>query len=246
MHAIVAAVAFAVAAFATGGEVGSEYLAVFGAGDSGLWRSEFTISSTAAVPTQLILSFAPDQICPPLTTCHTIADMAPHGTVVLGAPFGHSVGVAYVASLDSTLVPAVLARALDESGRAVDLPVFRLRSLLALNPSTLVLPGAITGQSGRSNLLLANLGEVGQYDGDSVDLKVEVLDADGVALGSRTVSLDFRNSMMLVDVVRWVGVTDLTRGQVVVTKVGGSGMFWAIMPIVRADGNVSISSGSIP
>jgi hypothetical protein len=124
--------------------------------------------------------------------------------------------------------------------------VVRLATVLALNPGVLVLPGAIAGQAGRSNLLVANLGEIGQFDGDSVTLRIEVLDATGVTLASRELSLDFRNTKVLADVVRWAGAADLDHGQLVVTKAGGAGKFWAIMPVVRADGSVSVSNGFIP
>ena len=243
---IVATIVLILSRVAARAETSSEYLAVFGAGESGSWGTEFAISSTVSFPSQVLLSFAPDQICPPLISCHTIADLGSRASISLPAPFGGGVGVAYVASLGSTSLPALAARAQDRSGRSVDLPAFKLSALLALNLDALVLPGAIAGQAERSNLLVANLGEIGQYDGDSVVLRVEVIDAIGNTLASRELPLDFRNTKFLADVVRWAGAGDLDQGQLLLTRIGGAGKFWAIMPVVHADGSVSISNGVIP
>jgi len=93
---------------------------------------------------------------------------------------------------------------------------------------------------------VANIGEVNVFDGNAVTLRIDVLDAAGVALGSREVSIEYRQTVMLYDVARSVGVATLTDGQIIVTKVGGSGRFWGVMPTVRNDGGLTISSGSLP
>jgi len=57
---------------------------------------------------------------------------------------------------------------------------------------------------------VANIGEVNVFDGNAVTLRIDVLDAAGVALGSREVSIEYRQTVMLYDVARSVGVATLT------------------------------------
>ncbi len=224
----------------------ADSLLVFGLGQVGSWNSELTVSSTESAPTTVMVSFAPDQICPPLTACHNFADIAPFGTALMPPPYPDSfVGVGYVVSSGASL-PAVAGRAFDNSCRSADLPVFRVSALLYLNPNRLFFPGAQSGQKGRSNLLLANIGEVGVFDGEPVTLRIDVLDGTGVTVGSSFVSLEYRHTVLLYDVVQLAGVMTLTDGQVIVTKVGGNGRFWGVMPTVRHDGGLTISGGMLP
>src|SRR3954470_11102632 len=119
----------------------ADSLLVFGLGQVGLWSSELTVSSTDSSPTTIIVSFAPDQICAPLTACHSFANLPPFATVLIPPPYPESfVGVGYVLS-DGTSLPAVRGRAFDNSCRSADLPVFRSSALVALNPNRLFFPG---------------------------------------------------------------------------------------------------------
>lgn len=227
---------------------GSEFLVVFGAGRVGAWDTEFTISSSIHQVSTVIVSHAPTQPCPPDTSCHLIEPLVGDGTIVLPSPPGAGVGAVYVGTTDNTAVPRVAARAF-VSGSAcmtLDLPVFRVASLVSLNPAALVFPGARRGSAGRTNLLLANVADPNELNGSSVDLALEALDAGGVVIGQGSVSLSYANTVFVPDVLGSLGVTELENGQLRVTKVGGLGSFWGVMPIARADGSFAVILGTSP
>jgi hypothetical protein len=229
---------------------GSDYLVVYGAGNAGFWTTELTISSATTDDSTVIISRAPTQICPPLSTCALFVSVPGSGTVVVPTltDLGTGTGAMFVGTLDSITPPAVLARAYEPSAAcaSVDLPVFRVQSLLALDPPVLVLPGARRGAAGRSNLVTANVADPKNFDGDPVSLKIEVLSAGGDSLGQTSITLDYGNVLFVSDIVGLLGVAELDDGQVRIQKTGGAGVVWATMPITRADGSLSISLGVTP
>ena len=224
---------------------------VFGTGSPQPWTSNITVSSTSSVPTHVILSPTPDQTCPSETAC-TVADLAPSATVTLTPPPLDGVGLTYVGTTsavggpDDVRRPAVAARAFDDTGRSVDLPVLRLANLFPQpSPSRVVLTGVIGGAAGRSNLLLANVGPADQ-DAGLVILEVFIDNAAGVSLAYRKFFLSFGETLFIPNVVAWEGLPSLDQGQISVTSVGGGGPFWGVLSIVRADGSLSVVNGSKP
>lgn len=237
-----------IAAGATSFTQGSDYLVAFGAGSAGIWSTEFTVSSTIDQPSTVIVSRQPTQFCPPLIDCHTVVTVPARGTVVVQNPYGTGVGAVYIGTTDSPAVPSVLARAYAPSipGKSVDIPVFRVATLLNISPQILVFPGAKRGETGRSNLVVANVADPNKLVGDSVELQVEAFDVHGTSLARDTLSLDYGNTRFLADIVGSLGVSTLDDGQLSITKVGGQGVFWAVMPISRSDGSLSMSLGVAP
>ena len=227
---------------------GSGYLVVFGAGSAGVWGTEFTVSSTIDQASTVILSRTPTQFCPPLISCHTFVALPGRGTVVEQNADVAGVGAVYIATTDSLTAPSVLARAHAPSvpGLSVDLPVFRVATLLELDPQELVFPGARRGASGRSNLLVANVADPNNFVGDSVDLEIRVFAENGNLLAQGDVSLDYGNTKFITDVLGSLGVSELDNGELTLTRIGGQGSFWGVMPISRADGSLSISLGLAP
>ena len=218
---------------------------VFGTGSPDPWRSSITVSSTSGQPTHVVLSGAPDQICLPSTAC-TLANLDPFATQTLTPPQFQGVGLTYVGSTGDDRRPAIAARAFDNIGRSVDLPIFRLEYLLALDPGTLAFAGAVGGQSGRSNLLLANLGAMDQTEGGQVLLEINAMSPAGFFQASRNVLLNFGDTLFIQNVIAWAGLPSLDQGQIIVTRRGGSGKFFGVMPLIRADGSLSVVSGSPP
>jgi hypothetical protein len=227
-------------------QTAADYQVVFGTGSPDPWGSSITVSSTSSGLTHVILSAAPDKVCTPFAPCATLADVDGFATLTLTPPQFQEVGLTYVGSIGSVFRPAIAARAFDNMGRSVDLPVFRLDYLLALDPGTLAFAGAVGGQSGRSHLLLANLGPIGQTEVGQVLLEINVMNAAGFFQVSRHVLLNFRDTLFIQNVIAWAGLPSLDQGQVIVTKRGGSGTFFGVMPVIRADGSLSVVSGSPP
>jgi hypothetical protein len=228
----------------------SEYLVVYGAGGAGLWTTEFTLANMTAEESSVGIGDRPIQICPPINQCYVFATLPPNGTTVVEYPvdgFGTGIGAAYIFA-GHEVPPSVLARA-HASGvscASADLPVFRLAALIALNPASLVLPGARRGTSGRSNLLLANVADPLGPIGESVNLAIEAFSSDGTLLGQTSATLAYGATSFVADVLGALGVSEVDDGQLRITKLGGGGVMWAMMPIIRSDGSLSVSVGVAP
>ena len=217
-------------------------LVVFGTGNVVNWTTELTLSNPRETPMSVDVTTSPVPIvC--ILPCDFTHEIPSRGTVVLGAPPPDAVGVTYVGGLD---VPRVHARVLDTRGRSVDLPVFRLSTLLALDASELVFPGALRSAQGTVNLLLANIWDDVHFTGAPVTLRLEAFDADGASLGSRDLALAKGQTLFATDALGSLGVGVAEVGQLSVRRVAGSGRFWGILSIVRADGSLSVSVGATP
>jgi hypothetical protein len=224
-------------------------LAVYGAGVAGSWTTELTLANLNSEETSFGIGNRFVQPCDPGATCFQFVTVPAKGSTVVTYPLDRlssDIGAAYIYT-GTGASPAVLARAhVPDSCASVDLPVFHLTALRALNPSSLVLSGARSGIYGRSNLLLANVPDPGGANGEPVTIAVEALTADGAPIGDTTVSLYAFQTAFLLDIVSVLGAGSIQDGQVRLTKIGGGGVMWAVMPVVRADGSVSVSVGQAP
>jgi hypothetical protein len=151
----------------------------------------------------------------------------------------------YVFSQSGPL-PSVRARIFNASspGQGVDLPIFRLSTLLSLNPDVLIFP--IRPRAIRTNLLLANIHGVGDTARNDVTLDIEVLTPGGIIAGTRRLVVAFEDRIYLVDIGRQLGIPNPADGQVRVKRVAGTGVFWAILPSVNDDGTISVTLGQTP
>ena len=217
-------------------------LAVFGTGTVGSWTTELTLSNPLETDMSVDVKTSPGAIvC--LQPCDFTHAIPARGTIRLGAPPPDAVGATYVTGLE---VPRVLARVRDARGRSVDLPVFRLSALLALDASELVFPGAQRSADGTVNLLLANIWDDFNFTGAPVTLRLEAFDADGSSLGHREITLAIDEKRFVRDALGFLGVGGVEVGQLSVRRVAGTGRFWGTLFVVRADGSLSVSVGATP
>ena len=219
-------------------------LAVFGTGRVASWTTELTLSNPLDQAMTADVKTSPAEIVCVLP-CDFTHEIPARGTIVLGPPPPDSIGVTYVTGIPGT-DPRVLARVLDATGRSVDLPVFRLSALLALDASELVFPGAQRWAEGSVNLLLANLVDPVDFAGDAVTLELEAFDANGASLGSRDVALAKGETLFRTDALGWLGVGVVEVAQLSVRRVAGAGKFWGALFVRRADGSLSVSVGATP
>jgi hypothetical protein len=225
------------------GQMPSDQLAIFGTGKVGAWTAELTLSNPADAALTVDVKSTPGEIvC--VQPCDFTHVIPARGTIVLPPPPPASVGVTYVGAF-SDQPPRVLARVLDARGRSVDLPVFRLGDLLALDASELAFPGAQRWAEGTVNLLLANLWD-STHAPERVSLRLEAFDANGASRGVRDLDLANGEVRFLTDVLGFVGVANVEVGQLSVRRVGGTGKFWGTLSIVRTDGSLSVSVGASP
>jgi len=143
---------------------------------------------------------------------------------------------------------------------SIDVPVFRLSTLLELNPSVLSFPGGVRYGAAHSNLALANLRRVRQIlesdPGDGVTLLIEIYSSDGARLASRALTLAYGETAYIVDIVGALGITTLDsrlpngvpgpHGIVRVSRTGGSGFFWGVLSTREIDGSLTVSLGLAP
>jgi hypothetical protein len=154
----------------------------------------------------------------------------------------------HLKATDSSSAPVVRARIINtaNSSQSADLPVFRLATLLAKNPAQLVFPGAARSESVHANLILAVLRPPNDFTSRSANVMVEAFASSGQLLASRSLNLEDGQPVFLIDVLGDLGVASLDQGQLRVTKTGGNGVIWGVMPTLSAEGTVSMGLGVNP
>ncbi len=227
----------------------SDALLVLGAGNAKPWVTELVFSNpTSEVAGPFIIGGGgqdTQSVCPPLTGCNNQASalVPPNGTVVTGCPDGFP--VMYIRQGAVGGVPLVRARIFNSTQpvQGADLPVFHLATILELNPAVLVFP--IRPQAVRTNLLLANVKNPAPFRGGEVTVKIELFAPDGSLLVTGLVTITAVDQLYLVDIGQFFQVANPSSGQVRVTRVGGDGVFWGILPSLNADGTISITLGQV-
>ncbi len=234
---------------ATGlGQSSRETFVVLGAGTSqysGPWKTEFVFANGGESAVAVTVSAGIEVgVCPvgPCPGTHTVS-VAGNGSLT---DFGESgFPVNYVTWIPSG-VASMRARVFNSTDRTqgADLPVFRIKTLLGLNPDRLTF--AVRPDSARTNLVLLNVGDVGQTTFEDVTVGIEAFSAGGQSLGARALTIPFAQSVFVVDVGQFLGIANPTSGQVRVTRVAGGGVFWGILPSIGADRTISIGLGAVP
>jgi hypothetical protein len=229
----------------------SDLLVVYGAGSTDLWGTELTFSNTTGEETNVGIFDAPLDTCHPNAQCYVFATVPPRGTFSVeyrGNLLRSGIGAAYIFTGTDPLTVSVQARAhqLAAACATVDLPVLSVATLEALNPETLVLPGARRGMGARSNLLVANVFLQDGLDRGPLDIGIEAFTADGSLIGQASIAVPYGETQFINDVLGTLGVAEVANGQVRVTKLSGDSVMWAMMPITRSDGSLSISLGVAP
>lgn len=144
-------------------------------------------------------------------------------------------------------VPEIGARFVDQShpGRSVDIPVILLSRLEATNPSTLSFGGVTLqrGGPGRSNLVLGNVARSGTNVGEDLFVTLDLLGADGLFVGTTTLTIPYRGTVLIGDVVTRLGGGEMTLGQLIVERIGGNALMWGILYTVDANGAVASTPG---
>jgi hypothetical protein len=163
--------------------------------------------------------------------------------VTTSTDFGSFTGRLFVGAVDAEELPTVRARVVNRARptQAIELPLFRRSTLVALNPGILAFPSAARGAGVHSNLILSEI-----LADDGVAVLVEAYSPAGVRLGGQAVSLGSGETVFLQDVLARLGVPELSDGQLRVTKTGGTGVMWGLLSTVSDDGRVSVAVGGHP
>lgn len=144
--------------------------------------------------------------------------------------------------------PSIRVRAVntDFPNLSNGIPVVHLSSLILRDPSVLSFPGATSGAIGHSDLVLAGLLLPDLSVGPPVSGEIEVRDAGGNLLASVPFSVDSGDVLILSDVVRRLGISDLMDGQIRVLRTSLDGYMWGVLATTYRDGSLAISTGSSP
>lgn len=228
-------------------------LVVVGAGQAGNWTTNVVFAGAALTPHTYQIGEDADYAG---TTC---PGPCPFADVFVGPNestklrFSDSslqsdlVTTYYVVPDDSQTLPAVTSQQINlVTGQVVQIPIFRLSTLLGLDTSHLVFPGAQRSPSGRSDILLTSLRAPGRTQADTATVRIDALDAAGVAIGSEEILLAYGRSVFLIDELARLGVGQLALGQLRVTRVGGTGAIWGVMASIADDGAVTLCVGANP
>ena len=237
---------FLAATTAALGQTSTEPLVVLGAGNIGPWVTEFVLANGSAdsIFAAISVSAEPETVCPGDCVNTRFVTITPNGTVTaLAPPAGFPL---LYFSAKSGPVPQARARIYNSGlpAQSADLPVFRLPTLLALDPDMLVF--GIRPQAEHSNLLLTNLQKADQTGGSDVTLRIVFLSTGGQALGTRNLTLSVGQTVYIVNIGQYLGIANPADGQVRVTRVAGTGVFWGILPSLNVDGTISIGLGAVP
>ena len=240
-----------------GQDVPMDAIVIVGAGTSGSWVTELTLSNSRLTETKWLLDtkfrFFPGP-CPGICDW-TGGTLAPAGTTAVPTTIPTLLTRSQVSSLyvlpESGSATAISARArVVNSSRptqAIEIPAFRVSTLVALNPTVLAFPGARRDAASRTNLVLSSIvTRLNAEQGSDLTLLVEAHSVGGGLLGSEAVVLRFGETRFLVDVLAALGVASLDLGQVRVTKIAGDGVFWGTMFTTTSDGGVTVSVGAHP
>lgn len=230
---------------------------VVGVGQIGTWFTELTGSNPGESPLVAQINFEPTfeppGPCPAL--CPIVyLDLGPNGTHMPDpSRVGHfaagdHVSTIYITPGQGTSLPSVRARVVNavRPAQSISVPAFKLSSLLALNPVTLSFPGAKRSATARTNLVLADLRELGRTQGAGLSVQLDAFDGGGHRLSSAAFTLAPGETRFLVDVLGQLGVDALETGQVRVRKNGGNGHLWGTLFTTDADGTLAVSVGAHP
>ena len=80
---------------------------------------------------------------------------------------------------------------------------------------------------------------------NALTVLVEVYSSAGQQLGQRTIALAPGETAFLQDVLATLGVTELSEGQIRVTKSSGTGKMWGLTATVYDDGRVTVATGKL-
>ena len=226
----------------------ADVLVALGAGITGTWETEFEFANPD--DRNPITVFASEQpypyVCIAAPCGIAYAPLARTGTariVTNRIDFDRYRGRLFVGAEDAEQLPTVTARVINRArpSQAIELPLFRRSTLIALNPVVLSFPGAQRTSTSHSNLFVSEIGLSWE-----IAILVEVYASSGDRLAQEIHVIPRGETLVLQDVVARLGVDELSEGQVRLTRIGGNGVMWGLLATVLDDGRVSVTAGRHP
>ena len=225
----------------------ADVLVALGAGVAGTWETEFDFANNESLPLSVFAGEQPHEFVCVTSPCGiafaTLPRTGSARIVATPADFGRFTGRLFVGAHDAEELPAVRARVVNRArpSQAIELPLFRRSTLVALDPRVLAFPSAVRTAGAHTNLFVSEIELV-----NALSVLVEVYSPAGEQLGQRTIALAPGETVFLQDVLGTLGITQLSEGQIRVTKSSGTGKMWGLTATVYDDGRVSVATGKHP
>jgi hypothetical protein len=225
----------------------ADVLVAVGAGVAGTGETEFEFANNESLPLSVFAGEQPHEFLCVTGPCGIVYATLPRtgAARIVATPtdFGRFTGRLFVGAHDAEELPTVRARVVNRARptQSIELPLFRRSTLVALDPRVLAFPGAARAAGVHTNLFVS---EIELASGMTV--LVEAYSAAGQQLGQRTIALAPGETVFLQDVLATLGVTELSTGQLRVTKISGAGKMWGLSTAVYDDGRVTVAAGKHP
>jgi hypothetical protein len=250
LRRIAPVIALALATCGAGSSVrhDADVLVALGAGVTGTWETEFDFANPDS--DLAVNVFAGEQpfpfVCIAAPCGIAYAPLPRNGSariVTRTAEFGSFTGRLFVGADDAEELPTVKARVVNRArpSQAIELPLYRRSTLVTLNPLVLSFPGAERSPTARTNLFISEIGL--SWD---VAVLVEAYASSGERLGQEIHVIPRGETLFLQDVLPRLGVTELSQGQIRLTRTAGNGVMWGLAATVFDDGHVTVTAGKHP
>jgi hypothetical protein len=226
----------------------ADVLVALGAGVTGTWETEFEFANPDS--DLAINVFAGEQpypyVCIAAPCGIAYAPLPRTGSariVTRESDFATFTGRLFVGAEDAEELPTVKARVINRArpSQGIELPLYRRSTLLALNPLVLSFPGAERTPTARTNLFISEIGL--SWD---VAVLVEAYASSGERLGQQIYVIPRGQTLFLQDVLPGLGVSELSEGQIRLTRTAGNGVMWGLLATVFDDGHVTVTAGKHP
>jgi len=239
----------------------ADSLVYTGAGKSGTWTTEVTVSNPADRSLAVQLAAFPDihEVGCPGVCNYTHVTLAPHATVTMPiqAIFGTIANVGqgpdrleilYITPIDTATLPTATVRVINTVSptQRVELPPVRADAIAAAQLSTLTFPDATRTSTSHTNLIV---GQVGQNALPTMpcNVTIAIYDQSGALTGNTTMALPVAPlpPLFLIDLLGQLGIAAQDGGQIQVTAQGCASPIWGLTARVEP-GFVIVSQGAVP
>jgi hypothetical protein len=226
----------------------ADVLVALGAGVAGTWETEFEFANPDS--DLAVNVFAGEQphpfVCVTSPCGIAFAPLPRSGSariVTRPTDFGAFTGRLFVGADDAEELPTVKARVINRARptQGIELPLFRRSTLVTLNPLVLSFPGAQRSAASHTNLFISEIGLTA-----AINVLVEAYASSGERLGMEVRTLSAGETLFLQDVLARLNATDLSEGQIRLTRTGGGGVMWGLSATVFDDGHVTVTAGKHP
>ena len=219
-----------------------------GAGVAGAWETEFEFANPDdATAVNVFASEQPfPYVCVAAPCGIAYAPLPRTGTariVTHTADFGTFTGRLFVGADDAEDLPTVKARVINRArpSQSIELPLYRRSTLVNLNPRVLSFPGAQRSAVVHTNLFISEIGLSWE-----IAVLVEAFSPAGERLGQEVHVIPRGQTLLLQDVLPRLGVSEMSEGQIRVTRTAGNGILWGLLATMFDDGRVSVTAGKHP